>query len=1015
MKKLESEFPREEYYHLAFQHVYEDEHRYKYRAVSKKNKTNFYLESLKEKKDMQMNEVLYDDEPVKAYFDLEIEGEVPNKEQIIEAFGRFLSFFFCVLLQCPIQPEIVYSESHKPDKFSVHATITNIGFVSNALQRVIVQRVTTNLKNLYKNDEVQLFYYSKLGKEKIMIDTGVYKERQYLRMLYQSKTQKPDFPFRLITSHVPEDTFVNLAYAPPVDYTITTEILNSSPFKDLQITSKDSNHTVTESRNENRIIDERFEDIGAVYDLIKDLGDQHLLDQFIHGSYPEWVKLAGAIKNIFGSNIEELVYDEDDKRQVSGEELFLYLSSLDDDRFKEEEATNLYRRLTVQDKAHLPWIVAQAASIDQNKTISLLDDHGYDITVFGLYKPLGKWMGLTKEETKTAEKKKETKTANEDNDEDKDNATPSGRITKEETKTAEKKKETKTADEDKKETKTANDDVDNDSPYERFYKRQINSGSLAILFSEIYDEFVSQNGIMYRYNGIYWNPDLSKNNDLLFHFVQTVFYPPLNQVYLDKIQKIQNQINSTNDEELIVHLKNKRNSIKVDRGSIENLLFSRAGRNNVIKDIIQQMNNNDIKFNAKKHLFPFTNAVFDFKLKQFITPRKDDYISKTCGWAYEFGKRNSGELEKLLPTIFPDPQVKHYFLSVLSSAFTGEQVPLIVILQGEGGNGKSVVMEFAEITLGPEFFYTLPQTFVTKDIAQTGSPDPQTQQCHEKRMLRFSEPNSKQRIRGDTLKKITGDKTFNARGLWSSNCNVELCCTLFGDVNTIPLLDYNPQQSDKRRWRIIPFPNKFVSQAELDALASHPDRKSYFLADARFKSPEFQLVVRQQLFDLISQYAFEFYQNNKEFYPIPPICQTLVDEYFGSCDTMTSFFDDNFIKTENPCDFIYLSDALDKLKTSSFFLNLPKSEQRKLGGTKANFKEEIQKNLYLGKYFRNRDSIIHLTKDGQTIKTRVKKDILVGWKKQEEENIWESNKRKADHIEASSAEPDFEEAPIAEV
>ena len=104
-----------------------------------------------------------------------------------------------------------------------------------------------------------------------------------------------------------------------------------------------------------------------------------------------------------------------------------------------------------------------------------------------------------------------------------------------------------------------------------------------------------------------------------------------------------------------------------------NKLRSVSSRKPIIEDIISFITNNNIELNANPYLFAFKNCVFDLKLNKFVTPEPKFYITKTSGYSYDntYSTNNNKTLEELIDTIFPDPEVKEYYLSILSTGLCG--------------------------------------------------------------------------------------------------------------------------------------------------------------------------------------------------------------------------------------------------------------------------------------------------------------------------------------------------------
>jgi phage/plasmid-associated DNA primase len=367
-------------------------------------------------------------------------------------------------------------------------------------------------------------------------------------------------------------------------------------------------------------------------------------------------------------------------------------------------------------------------------------------------------------------------------------------------------------------------------------------------------------------------------------------------------------------------------------------------------------------------LFAFTNAIFDLKLNKFVEPEPSFYITKTCSYSYNFfySKDKIKELDELIDTIFPDKEVKNYYLSILATGLCGLQIENCFIATGTGGNGKSLINSLMMKTCG-QYAYKLPSDVLLSAI-KTG-PNPEVANVHNVRFLLTQEPNNKKKICCSTLKEITGDKTINVRELYSSKCSINLKNTTLIEANEIPAVD-EVNDAVSRRLRTIPFTSRYVEKSVYDSLE---DKTNVFIADSYYKTDEFQNANKQALFELLIPRFKSFVDNKHSLPPQPKCCLDKCADFLGTCDDVYGWFELVYEKTDNieNSEAIPLKDIYSEFSTSSFFMNLSKSDKRKYN--KKYFFSKIDENIFLRKYVRLRDSY------HQTIK--IKTDYIIGWKK----------------------------------
>ncbi|MBL1278611.1 MAG: PriCT-2 domain-containing protein [Ectothiorhodospiraceae bacterium] len=118
------------------------------------------------------------------------------------------------------------------------------------------------------------------------------------------------------------------------------------------------------------------------------------------------------------------------------------------------------------------------------------------------------------------------------------------------------------------------------------------------------------------------------------------------------------------------------------------------------------------RLNENKNLFVCENGVLDLLTGEFRDGSQDDYMSFSCGIEYQEFSFESSEYQQLqgfLMKIFPNPDLKKYFLHFISSCLRGGNVhKKFVIGTGGGNNAKSKTFELVERTFG-EYCIKFPQ------------------------------------------------------------------------------------------------------------------------------------------------------------------------------------------------------------------------------------------------------------------------------------------------------------------
>ena len=495
------------------------------------------------------------------------------------------------------------------------------------------------------------------------------------------------------------------------------------------------------------------------------------------------------------------------------------------------------------------------------------------------------------------------------------------------------------------------------------YSPLFTSGLVADYFKLLYgDKFIRVDEKVYVFNGIFWET-IDKKYTELINFIDKVFIKNLLEYATEQMTKFTAQLNGSEQDDITKTTIAKITALFKNINSLRNSSI----RKPIIEDITAFITNNNIEFDSNPYLFAFTNCVFDLKLNKFVNPEPTFYITKTTGYSYDndYSKNNVTKLNELIDTIFPDQEVKEYYLGILSTGLCGLQIENCFIATGTGGNGKSLINSLMMKTCG-QYAYKLPSDVLLSSI-KTG-PNPEVANMNNIRFVLTQEPNNKKKICCSTLKEITGDKTLNVRELYSSKCSIKLTNTTLLEANEIPAVD-EVNDAVSRRIRTIPFMSRYVEQSVYDSLE---DKTNVFVADSYYKTDEFQNEYKQALFDLLI-IRFKLFVNNKHSLPPQPkCCLDKCSAFLGTCDDIYSWFESYYEKTSTTelSEAIPLADVYKSFSSSDFYTNLSKVDKRKYN--KKYFMSKIEENIFIRKYVKLRDSY-HNNK-------KIKSDYLIGWR-----------------------------------
>jgi len=223
------------------------------------------------------------------------------------------------------------------------------------------------------------------------------------------------------------------------------------------------------------------------------------------------------------------------------------------------------------------------------------------------------------------------------------------------------------------------------------------------------------------------------------------------------------------------------------------------------------------RLDSNPYIIAFSNGVYDIQNHEFRDGRPTDYLSLRMNIAYnpDYTEdcREVGELNQFFEKIFPDRDLREYFLDSAAEIFIGGNFNKVVqIWTGEGDNGKSIMQMLFEQMLGP-YSIKLPTSLITGKRTQSSSACPELVRAgNGVRLAMLQEPDKKDCINIGIMKELSGNDTFFARGLYKEGQEITPMFKLVLICNDPPKLPH----SDKATWnrlRLIPFESTFTSDA----------------------------------------------------------------------------------------------------------------------------------------------------------------------------------------------------------
>ena len=455
---------------------------------------------------------------------------------------------------------------------------------------------------------------------------------------------------------------------------------------------------------------------------------------------------------------------------------------------------------------------------------------------------------------------------------------------------------------------------------------------------------------LYIFQDGFWRKDEKK--ELIKRDMRTQLYP-IFEYKLNHQMKL--NVNDEGEQD-----KRARN-IKRITASI-NCINTSSKQKSIIEQIPLILDKKDYKFDClKPNYFCFNNVCFDLKKREPIQIDKYDYITLNTGYDWiEPLDEEVAKINKFLNEIQPNKKILDCVLSVLRRGLYGKQEECFVMFNGDGGNGKGVLLELFQEILGIDYFYSGHNEILTTPIK--GGANVELSQLHLKRCAVYSEPPEGKKLQSSTIKQLSGNPYINARGLYSSNTRTILHQLMILECNERPAISGRSDKALLRRIMDIYFPMNFVATEE-DIINPETDR----LRDESFKDVDFKDKHKFALFKIIFESKYE------NLY-VPAEVKERGNQFLFDNDDLLNFIQEKYEFTTDNSQFIKVIDLYNIFKKSDIFSNFTKEERRN-EWSKSKFTEKIKSSICLSRFY----------KDRKKINQKEYRSILVNYKEKPED------------------------------
>lgn len=219
-----------------------------------------------------------------------------------------------------------------------------------------------------------------------------------------------------------------------------------------------------------------------------------------------------------------------------------------------------------------------------------------------------------------------------------------------------------------------------------------------------------------------------------------------------------------------------------------------------------------------EHIIGFRNGIYDLQENRFMyqLSMPIDYV--------EFNEDDQAvkDVHDFLVKVFPDQDIRNYFLDISSEVFVSGNNNHIYFWYGTGANGKSMAQLLFEHMLGPNGSMRLPTSFVgNKTPKAPKAPKVSPELARAGRGMRWAtvqELDADDALNTSIMMQMTGNDTIVTRGLFEPPREIKPMFTLSIVCNQLPSIptpssSSSDEEEDNDVWnrvRVIPFESTFT-------------------------------------------------------------------------------------------------------------------------------------------------------------------------------------------------------------
>lgn len=245
--------------------------------------------------------------------------------------------------------------------------------------------------------------------------------------------------------------------------------------------------------------------------------------------------------------------------------------------------------------------------------------------------------------------------------------------------------------------------------------------------------------------------------------------------------------------------------------------------------------------------------------------------------------------------LFPDDEKDafHYIMYYLASCLDGKpKDSMIMIITGQGSNGKSFLAEMIKSVLGT-YGKKMPLSFLTDSRGKASGADPALMDLKVARLAYYSESNKAESLNTAKLKEVTSQETLSGRGLFEKQSQFRPVCHHMVTTN----YSFSIKTTDHGIWRrIVTYEFKMIFTSNPDPNNKYEKKENTKFAQEFTYNPE----IKKAFLSILVEYYRDLHKNHGG--SLKNIMKPTIDketaEYRNKEDIVNRFIDDVCIYSE---------------------------------------------------------------------------------------------------------------------